>query len=491
MHNHGECNVAGRVVRRLGERSCLIDAVTGQNLPGRDLPGLVVGFAAGFLSAGLRPGDRVLVVCDLSPASTLAYLGAVYAGIVPVPVEGRLLARSGDLLLAKSRAKAAWTAKGGIRDCPRREGVSLIVGSFDSCPPDSLQPFPCTENDLAALMPTSGSMGVPRLVMVSHRNLISNTEAIIRSQRLGTGERAMLIMCISYCFGASVMHTHLYEGGGVVFDSRFMFPDKVLQAINTYGCTTFAGVPFVYDILLRHSNLRSIPLPTLRRFLQAGGALSPESVRALSRIVPAAEFLVMYGQTEATARISCLPAARLGDKLGSAGLPLDNLEVRIVNEEGQELPKEQVGEIQVRGPSVCSGYLEDHESTERRFGGGWLKTGDFASSDEEGFLWIKGRANEFLKIRGRRVSIGEVETAVGNIPGVSECAAVGVKHSEVEEALALLVVADNPGDLLEERVRLALPPYWTCVSVKVVTELPRTANGKIARSQLTSLIGAN
>jgi acyl-coenzyme A synthetase/AMP-(fatty) acid ligase len=337
-------------------------------------------------------------------------------------------------------------------------------------------------------MPTSGSTGVPRLVMVSHGNLTSNTEAIIRSQHLGTDERAMLIIPVSYCFGASVIHTHLYQGGGVVFDSRFMFPDKVVHAINTYGCTTFAGVPIIYNILLRRSNLKSIPLPGLRRFLQAGGALAPESIREMCDIVPTAEFLVMYGQTEATARISCLPAPRLRDKLGSAGLPLDNLEVRIADEEGRDLPPGQIGEIQARGPSVCSGYLDDPESTERKFGGGWLKTGDFASRDEDGYLWIKGRSDEFIKIRGMRVSVAEVETRVAAIAGVSECAAVGVKHPEAGEALALVLVADNDADGLSERVRQALPPHWTCVSIKLVSELPRTANGKIARSQLAALL---
>jgi acyl-coenzyme A synthetase/AMP-(fatty) acid ligase len=209
-------------------------------------------------------------------------------------------------------------------------------------------------------------------------------------------------------------------------------------------------------------------------------------------IVPTAEFFVMYGQTEATARISCLPAARLTDKLGSAGLPLDNLEVRITDEEGREVAQGKTGEIQVRGPSVCLGYLDDPESTERRFGGGWLKTGDFACPDDDGYIWIKGRTDDFIKIRGVRVSVGEVEAKVGAMAGVSECAALGVKHAEAGEALALLVVADNgvAGDHRDfgERVRRALPSHWTCISVKIVAELPRTANGKIARSQLAALV---
>jgi acyl-coenzyme A synthetase/AMP-(fatty) acid ligase len=266
-----------------------------------------------------------------------------------------------------------------------------------------------------------------------------------------------------------------------------MFPDKVLHAINTYACTTFAGVPAVYNILIRRSNLRSIRLPRLRRFLQAGGALAPETVREIYSIVPTAEFFVMYGQTEATARISSLPPDRLGEKLGSVGLPLDGLVIRIVDDEGRELAAGQTGEIQVRGKSVCSGYFDDPEETERKFGGGWLKTGDFAYRDDDEYLWIKGRTSEFIKMRGVRVSFGEVEAKVAAIPGVYECAATATQHPEAGEALALFIVADDGASIVVERVRRALLPQWTCASVRVVTELPKTENGKIARSQLRAM----
>jgi acyl-CoA synthetase (AMP-forming)/AMP-acid ligase II len=411
----------------------------------------------------------------------------MYAGCVPVLVDERTLSASGNLVFTKAQAKAAWTAEGVRWDWAKKNGFPQIEGLFDPRPTQLVRPAPCAENDLAALMPTSGSTGVPRLVMVSHGNLIANTEAIIRSQYLGTDEKAMLIMPVSYCFGASIMHTHLYQGGGVVFDSRFMFPDKVLHAINQYGCTTFAGVPTIYNILLRRSHLGSIALPGLRRSLQAGGALAPESIEKLRNVVPTADFLVMYGQTEATSRISCLPPDRLGGKRGSAGIPLDNLTVRIVDDTGQELPDGETGEIQVRGPSVCEGYLDDPEATQRKFDHGWLKTGDLAARDDEGYLWIKGRTGEFVKIRGVRVSFAEVEARVAAIPGVHECAAAGVDHPEAGEALALFIVADNGTQALVERVRHALPPQWTCNSVQVVAELPKTTNGKIARSQLRSI----
>jgi acyl-CoA synthetase (AMP-forming)/AMP-acid ligase II len=481
-------NFASRLLERLGRKSDLIDAAIAQTIPAADVPSLIVGFAAGFRSVGLRPGNRVLISCGVDPLSVLAYIGAMYAGCVPVPVDERTLTHLGDSIVAKAQASAAWTGKGARWDWSKKRNFPLLEGPFAPLAPDRLRAAPCTYNDLAALMPTSGSTGTPRLVMVTHGNLIANTEAIIRSQSLGTDERAMLIMPVSYCFGASIVHTHLYQGGGVVFDSRFMFPDKVLRAINTHGCTSFAGVPTIYNILLKRSNLRSIALPNLRRFLQAGGPLASENVEALCGLVPNAKFFVMYGQTEATARITCLPPKHLSEKLGSVGPPLDNLMIRIVDDKGHELANGQTGEIQVSGPSICKGYLSDPDATEGKFDNGWLKTGDLGFRDENGYIWIKGRISEFTKIRGMRVSFAEVEAKVAAIPGIYECAATAVHHPEAGEALALFIVAGNRDQGIVETVRHALPPQWTCTSVKVVSELPRTTNGKIVRSKLQTLI---
>lgn len=491
MPNSPNSNFAARLVERLGGNSVLMEAASGQRLCAAEISGLIAGFARRFLSAGLQPGDRAVISCGVNPESALAYLGAMYAGIVPVLLDERTHAASGDLVFEKAHAKAAWSSKPLHWEWAHKNGFPQFEGLCDPCSPDSMPPFVSGAEQLAALMPTSGSTGIPRLVMVSQANLIANTEAIIRSQHLGTDERALLIMPVSYCFGASVLHTHLYQGGGVVFDSRFMFPDKVLQAVDKYGCTTFAGVPTVYNILLRRSNIRTVALSSLRRFLQAGGALAPESIEDLRRIVPNAKFFVMYGQTEATARISCLPSERLKEKLGSAGLPLDNVKVRIVNEDRQELEDRETGEIEVSGPSICPGYLDEPEATQNKFCQGWLRTGDLGYRDEDGYLWIRGRTSDFVKIRGYRVGLAEVEARVGAISGVSECAATSVQHPEAGEALALFVVkADgetNGSASLVERVRQALPSQWTCVSIKEVSELPRTANGKIARSHLQTL----
>jgi len=304
-----EDNFAGRLVKRLGPCSHLIDAATGVTVLPEDLPRLIMGFGASLRSAGLGKGDRLLIGCSLSPSCTLVYLGAMYAGLVPVPVDDRTVRASAAMLLEATGAKAVWTET-GLRDETLKKSILCLHGELDKDALEMMAPAACVDSDLAALMATSGSTGVPRFVMVSHRNLIANTEAIVRSQRLAGDETAMLILPPSYCFGASVLQSHLYQGGSVVLDRRLMFPDKVLGATAQFGCTTFAGVPTVYNMLLRRSNLRQITLPRLRRFLQAGGGLASQKISEMRASFPTADFYAMYGQTEASARISCMEPAR-------------------------------------------------------------------------------------------------------------------------------------------------------------------------------------
>lgn len=477
-------NFAGRLVSRLGNHSHLIDAATGETVLPADLPRLINSFGAHLLSAGLKPGDPIVIGCALSPASSIAYLGAMYAGLVAVPVDESKLGLFGAALMDRTGAKALWTEKPRAFDWIDDQRLQVIHGHPSEVPTQAIPPAPRQENDLAVLFATSGSSEAPRFVMVSHGNLIANSEAIIRSQHLSDDDRAMLILPVSYCFGASVLHTHLYQGGSVVFDHRFMFADKVLHSISSCECTTFAGVPTVYNILLRRSNLRSIAMPRLRRLLQAGGPLAPEQVQEMRSIVPDAKFYVMYGQTEATSRISCLDPTALDEKLGSVGKPLDNVEVRICDAEGDGVPAGQSGEIVVRGPSVTLGYLNEPEAERCIFRDGELHTGDLGRLDEDGYLWIEGRKSAFLKMRGVRINFAEVEARVAAVPGVYECAAAAVAHPEAGEALVLYVVPERGEDSLAERVRRSLPVHWTCDSVRIVSEIPKTDNGKISREAL-------
>jgi acyl-CoA synthetase (AMP-forming)/AMP-acid ligase II len=407
----------------------------------------------------------------------------MYAGLVAIPVDDRAVKDSAPMLLKVTEAKAIWT-EAGVADIATHNGCIRLQGDLSKQSSEVTPAAARTPSDLAALMATSGSTGVPRFVMVSHGNLIANTEAIIRSQRLGNNERAMLILPVSYCFGASVLHTHLYQGGSVVFDRRFMFPDKVLGAVAQFACTTFAGVPTVYNVLLRRSSIRKIAMPSLKRFLQAGGGLPLQRISEMRAAFPSIDFYVMYGQTEATARISCMEPERWEEKRGSVGKPLDNLTVLIVDEDGHVVPHGQVGELLAKGPSICGGYLNNPEETCRVYQDGWLHTGDLARRDEEGYIWIEGRKGSFLKMRGMRVSFPEVEAKVTAVPGVYECAARAVQHPEAGEALVLLVVTDEGVTVGAEEIRRYLPAHWAIDSIRFVSELPKTSVGKLALSAL-------
>jgi acyl-coenzyme A synthetase/AMP-(fatty) acid ligase len=477
-------NFAGRLAQCLGPHSQLIDAATGLTVGAEELCVRMATCGAALVAAGLRQGDRILIGCTLSVPSALVYLGAIYAGLIAVPVDERTLKCSASKFVEAIAARAVWTESGFLWGDADNRTVILLQGDLSRLANQPIAPVSCAASELAVLMATSGSTGVPRFVMTSHGNLLSNTEAIVRSQRLGSDERAMVVLPMSYCFGASLLHTHLYQGGSVVFDRRFMFPDKVLKAVAELGCTTFAGVPTVYNVLLRRSNLRQTALPKLRRFLQAGGALAPEKIDEMRAALPDVDFYVMYGQTEATARISCLEPERWGDKRGSAGRPLDNLTVRIADEEGRAMPPGQVGELLVTGPSICSGYWNDSEETRRVFSDGWLHTGDLARRDEDGYLWIQGRKAAFLKIRGTRISLAEVEERVAAMPGVYECGACAVAHPEAGDALLLLVIPDQGTRLDADQIRRGLPPHWTLDSIRLVSKLPKTSTGKLARPAL-------
>lgn len=450
----------------------LVDAASGSELTAQH-----IARASGWWQQRADVGDRVLLGCDLTALSAVSLLGAMHAGLVPVPVDGATLLSTGADLAARTKARAIWVARERYAgDLTAAVGDDMLTTSVAAA-------VPRAPSDLAALMCTSGSTGRPRLVRVSHGNLLANTEGIVSTQGLGADDRACLVLPVSYCFGASVLYSHLYVGADVVFDSRFMFPDKVLRSMAEWRCTTFAGVPTNYRILDRRSSIASIPQPTLRRWLQAGGALDEDTISGIREAVPGATFYVMYGQTEATARITTRDPGN--PTTGSVGRPLPGVQLRIVDASGAAVPSGTTGEVQVRGASVCSGYWDATEDTER-FGDGWLRTGDLGCLDDDGALSVHGRLDRFIKVRGRRVSLADVELRVGRANGVREVAAVAVDHVEAGEALAVWVVAAETTDsgTVERDVRASLPTEWTVQSVRIIASLPLTANGKIDRTAL-------
>jgi acyl-CoA synthetase (AMP-forming)/AMP-acid ligase II len=228
----------------------------------------------------------------------------------------------------------------------------------------------------------------------------------------------------------------------------FMFLGTVLDDLNKYKCTGFSGVPSHFQLLLRNStSFKTMALPHLRYVTQAGGKLHDVFIEEFRAAHPEVVFFVMYGQTEATARLSYLPPELLPTKLGSMGKGIPDVELDIFNENGEPVGVGEVGEIVARGDNIMLGYLNDEELTAKTLKGGWLHTGDLAKKDEDGFFFITARTKEIIKVGGNRVSPKEVESVILTVPEVVDCTISGEFDDmlgEILKAEITLVAKTDP-----------------------------------------------
>jgi acyl-CoA synthetase (AMP-forming)/AMP-acid ligase II len=216
--------------------------------------------------------------------------------------------------------------------------------------------------------------------------------------------------------------------------------------------------------------------------------MQPELRRWVREAFAPAPLFVMYGQTEATARLSFLPPENAADKDGSIGRGLENVELRVVDPGGRELPTGEVGEVVARGPSITSGYFGAPEESAQIIRGGWLWTGDLGWRDEEGFIFLVGRAKDMLKLGGHRVAAAEIENVLLEHPGVREAAVVGAPDATGGEAAVAFAVSDSApppsADDLRRHCRQRLAAFKVPKEIRFIDQLPRTSSGKIAKAEL-------
>jgi acyl-CoA synthetase (AMP-forming)/AMP-acid ligase II len=236
------------------------------------------------------------------------------------------------------------------------------------------------------------------------------------------------------------------------------------------------------------ATLEQHDLSSLRYVTQAGAAMTPALTERLRTKFPTASIFVMYGQTEASARLAYVPAEDLERKLGSAGKAIPGVELLVVDEAGAEVPRGHTGEITARGDNVMQGYWNDPEASLRALRNGRLHTGDIGHMDEEGFLFIVGRESEMIKSGAHRISPREIEAAIEAAPGVKECAVAGVPDELMGQAIAAFVVpseGQTPDRQAILRACLAeLPRFKLPEHVLFLPELPRTGTGKVRRAEL-------
>lgn len=486
-----------------------------------DLAQRVRSLAGHLAATGVRPGDRVLVALPNSPATVVAGLAihavgataaevnrawgpetleaiATRSGVRHAFVWGRD-ARAWGGVLARRPIENLWVVHPGalprvLTDALGAPSPVLLLedGRLDPSlgePPPAPAPRLRPE-DPALILYTSGSTGVPRGVVQTFRNVNANSRSIVEYLGLGPDDRAMLVLPLYYCYGRSVLQTHLLAGGSVVLDSRFAFPRTVLEAIGSEGCTGFAGVPLTFEIIRRQVDPSSIPFPRLRYLTQAGGAMAPETIAWVREAFRPARLFVMYGQTEATARLSYLPPEEGLRKKGSIGVPIPGVDLRIVDDAGVEVPPGTVGHLVARGDNVTPGYLDEPEETAAILHDGWLWTGDLAHRDADGFFFHQGRSKEIIKVKGHRVSPAEIEHVLAGHPDLAEAAVIGAKHDLWGEVPAAFVVVRPGASPTEEELRAwcreRLPAFKVPSRFTTLAVLPRNPAGKLLRAELAA-----
>jgi acyl-CoA synthetase (AMP-forming)/AMP-acid ligase II len=310
-------------------------------------------------------------------------------------------------------------------------------------------------NTLSQIIYTSGSTAQPKGVMLSHKNIIANTTSIIKYLNLSSNDIMEVVLPFFYCYGLSLLHTHLKVKGKIVLNNNFIFLGSVINDLIKYKCTGFAGVPSHFQILLRKSeSFKKTEFPNLRYVTQAGGKLHTVFIKEFKESFPKTNFIVMYGQTEATARLSYLPVERLSDKLGSIGKGIPGVILKVINENKEEVKPGEVGEIIAKGDNIMLGYYHDDESTQKTIQDGWLYTGDLAGVDEEGYIYHAARKKEIIKVGGRRVSPKEIEEVIVTIPGVVDCSIEPVSDDVLGESFKAIVVKNDTNDeLTPDKIR--------------------------------------
>jgi long-chain acyl-CoA synthetase len=454
------------IVRRHDTRHpALIDATTGATLTYGEVISAAEAVSEYIGSRGRRLHFHM---SGNTPGSVISYLGCLAADI-PVCLLDGAKPPAAHRIIAAYRPPALLAP--AEADVPAEYiRAAVLPGGYAAweCHAANIQ----LHSNLAVLLTTSGSTGDPKLVRLTHRNLASNAAAIAEYLELGPAERSIQSLPMSYSYGLSLIHSHLVAGGTTVLTPHSFLRPEFWRHFTEYRCTSFAGVPHMYETLKR---LRFDPgtQTALKTMTQAGGKLGEPFVQWMweASVRTGKRFFVMYGQTEATARISYVPPDMLAKKIGSIGVAIPGGSLSLATVEGST-----VYELLYSGPNVMMGYADGPESLATGDSqGGVLRTGDLARVDEDGFYYITGRLKRFAKLFGKRVNLMDVEVALESQYGM-RAAAVDSGHDQ------LFIYFEAHGTVPAEEIamtlsgHLAVPP--NAIRIRCVDELPMTASGK-------------
>jgi long-chain acyl-CoA synthetase len=331
--------------------------------------------------------------------------------------------------------------------------------------------------ELALLLPTSGSTGSPKLVRLSYRNLQANACSIVSYLEITAEDRCITSMPMAYSYGLSVLHSHLLTGAQSLMTTSSFLQREFWTFLREHRPTALAGVPYHYEVMLSR-RLLDQDLPGLRTLTQAGGRLAPDRIAQVQTIASQRgwRFFVMYGQTEATARIAYVPVQQLRDKIGSIGIAIPD---------GHLSLDSSTRELLYTGPNVMLGYSESRADLAKGDEmGGRLSTGDVADRDREGFYYIVGRLKRFVKIFGKRFSLDDIEAFLSKHMGRA------VACFGADDRVCIAIDSGTDEQTTSQVLHGVLHIHPTAFRIVRLDSLPRLANGKLDYQSLTELVGA-
>lgn len=418
-------------------------------------------------------GDRCLVflICTNTIDSIISYLSILKSG------SACLLVADIDIseLVEKYKPRFIFSPKEkklSGRIVKELNSYSLIKTNYETS-------YKISEN-LAILLTTSGSTGSPKFVRISYDNIINNTNSITEYLKIDNSHKAITTMPMSYTYGLSIINTHLNKGASLVVTEASLLSREFWSLLKDKNVTNFGGVPYTYEIL-KKLRFERMELPSLKYITQAGGKLKKNLVLEFYEncIKKDINFIVMYGQTEATSRMSYLPSTNIPSKPGSIGIAIPNGKFHLIDESGHEIKESfQSGELIFEGKNVSLGYsisFDDLKNEDENKG--LLHTGDLAHVDEDGFYFIVGRKKRFVKIYGNRVNLDEFENIIKEY-GYS-CACTGE-----DDNITIHMVDDVDTVELFNKIMKDTTLNKNAFTLCKIDEIPRSDSGKILYSKL-------
>ena len=473
----------------------------GEEVSYRDMCDRAQRVAANLFAAGVRKGDKIVLLMGNCLEFLYVFLGAGRIGAVVVPVNPML--KPGELahIVSDSDAETIITIpdfapllKQAKNVFPRVTRLYVIgeevegLQSFDKLleHPHEVPPIAAEHGDDAALIYTSGTTGKPKGVVLSHRNYLANARMLVHVINMGPTDRFLLVLPLFHVNAQVVsILAPLMAHADVVLMKKFN-PFAILPAIEKYRTTIMSAVPTIYGVMCRLMRVEPRDLSSMRLFA-SGAAPMPEKTYQETQEVLKVPLIMGYGLSEATCA-SAAADARDPIRWSSVGPALRYTSIRIVGEDGADMPVGETGEILIAGPTVMKGYYKNPEATKQVLQGGWLRTGDLGHFDEDGYLYISGRLKEMIIRGGQNIYPTEVENVLSTLAGVEECCVVGVDDEQWgQEVLAAVKLAEGcilTATQVMDYCRESLAAYKCPRIVQFVNELPKTATGKIKKGDV-------